>query len=95
MGLDLFWGDLAVCLAALDRRAGFFCLARCSRSFARLRWVLPVSRMCDWAWMGKGRERGEGRMGKWNRSGGFVGYVDLSGAWVDAILDYVWMGRDG
>lgn len=34
-------------------------------------------------------------MGKWNRSGGFVGYVDLSGAWVDAILDYVWMGRDG
>lgn len=24
MGLDLFWGDLAVCLAALDRRAGFF-----------------------------------------------------------------------
>lgn len=84
MGLDVFLGGLAVCLAALDRRAGFgwfFCLARSvARSFARLRWVLPVSRMCGWAWMGMGRERGEGRMGKWNRSGGFVGYVDVSGA---------------
>lgn len=57
-GLGFILGGLGCVSGGVRQARWFFCLARCSRSFARLRWVLPMSRMCDWAWMGKGRERG-------------------------------------